>query len=124
YIFSTVDTWTDNQCRTYTCETYAFVDATWNMRVISPYCQLHDGAATGNDLATFVEKLATNHNLIGRMVAPVTDCEPAMVKAGHILNENMVVDHVGCAAHRLQSSAGKVFTGSTMIEVLGRCRRL
>lgn len=63
-----------------------------------------------------------SHTARHRITAVVTDCELPMVKAGYILQERRVAIHVGCAAHRVQSSAGRVFTGTEVIEMLGRAR--
>jgi len=44
-------------------------------------------------------------------VACTTDCEPSMVKAGHILQERKFCMHIDCCNHRLERTTGIVFDG-------------
>lgn len=124
YVAMTTDGWTDHACRTYMSTTYCCIDDTWTMRAISPHCSLHSGTATGEDLADFVEKVIVKGGQDVNVVAVVTDCEPSMVKAGRLLEERNITKHVGCAAHRLQSSTGKVFAAPQVEATLGRLRKL
>lgn len=77
---------------------------------------INDLSTIGEDLARYVEEVLTTHEQSA--TANVTDCDPSVVKAGRILNERQLTKHVGCAGHRLQSSAGVVFTDSGVTVVL------
>ena len=107
----THDSWTDSGNRTYFSATYTFITEEWELIAISPNCTKHAGTATGEDLAKLVEGVIYQHGHRDMITAVVTDCEPAMVKAGRILSRNKVTEHIGCAGHRLQSSVGVGFTG-------------
>lgn len=110
----TLDGWTDTSNRTYISATYyAFIDE-WKQTTTFPYCLEHEGTATGEDLARYVEGILKMH---GRSVAAiVTDCEPV----GRILYKRQLTTHVGCACRRLQSSAGVDFTGSRVTFALSK----
>lgn len=77
------------------------------MRAISPFCAKREGTTTRGDLAVFVEGIMNKHAKLGNVTAIVTDCEKSMAKAGRLLKQNKITAQVGCAAHSLQSSAGK-----------------
>ena len=106
HLVVTRDGWTDKSTLTYRSTTYTFIDEHWELTAISPYCEKHGGSTTGDELAKFIEGAMMKHRQVGHVTAVVTDCEPSMVKAGRLLEAKKLTTHIGCAGHRLQSSAG------------------
>lgn len=88
---------------------------------ISPYWIKSDGTAGGQGLARKVTDFIAARGIAGRVPALVTDCEPSMMKAGRELESNDVAEHYGYAAHRGESSAGRVFVGKRIEEMMARC---
>lgn len=103
--------------------TCPFIEETWTTRAISPHYSKHDSTTTAEDLANFLEDVIAKRGQRGNVTTMATGCKPSLVKAGRILEEK-VTNHIDCAAHRLQSSASKVFTGTDVDATLGRLRKL
>ena len=56
------------------------------------------------------------HKLEGRVTAFTTDCEPSMVKAGRLVEEQGVAKHHDCCNRRLERITGIVFNGPGVLE--------
>ena len=61
-------------------------------------------------LTEAIEGMVTRHNLAGRVVARITDCEPSM-RVGRIRQERKLSSHMGCCIHRVESTTGIIFDG-------------
>lgn len=122
HLCMTHNLWTDPSCRTFMSTTYALIDASWKMWAISPYCSIHEGNTTGEDLASFTENVMTTNGQVGRVTAVITECEPFMVKAARVLEDKGIAAHVACAGHWLQSCALRMFASAAVSESLDRMR--
>ena len=87
--------WTSCANDTYHSFTVSLIDDGWNMRTLSLDCSKATGSAKG-DLAESVIAQVKKHKLEGRITAFTTDCEPSMVKARHLVEEEGVAELHGC----------------------------
>lgn len=80
--------------------TVAYIDSKWKLHHLSLEIAKHTGTTTGEDLAALVAGLMERHDLTGRVIACVTDCEPSMIKAGRLLEvDGGTISHIGCSNH-------------------------
>ena len=113
--------WTSCANDTYHSFTVSLTDDGWNM-TRSLDCSKATGSAKGEDLAESVIAQVEKHKLEGRVTAFTTDCEPSMVKAGRLVEEQGVAEHHGCCNHRLHCTTGIVFNGPGMQETMALSR--
>ena len=66
------------------------------MSTLSLDCSEATESAKLEDLAESVIAQVKKHKLEGRITAFTTDCEPSMVKARHLVEEQGVAEHHGC----------------------------
>ena len=128
FVAITTDGWTSRNTESYTSLTVGYIDTEWTLRHISLDCLKHTGSTLGKDLAESITNMIKRHDLTGRLVACVTDCEPSMVKAGRLLEVSGEMEHIGCCNHRMKSYESSVFNGKSLGAVakarglLGRSR--
>ena len=118
----TTDGWTSCANGTYHSFTVSLMYDGWNMRTLSLDCSKATGSAKGEDLAESVIAQVKKHKLEGRVTAFTTDCEPSMVKAGRLVEEQGVAEHHGCCNHRLHCTTGIVFNGPGVQETMALSR--
>lgn len=123
HVAQTTDSWTDVANRTRTGYTWTLINDEWQLLASSPYCSLAQGPSRGEGLAHDIKAFIRQYKLTGRVTALVSYCEPSMTCSGRQLEKYGVTQHHGCAAHRLESTAGKVFTGEAAAACLNRCRK-
>lgn len=114
FVAITTDGWTSRSTETYMSLTVAYIDTEWTLRHLSLDCLKHTGSTLGEDLAESITNMIKRHDLTGRVVACVTDCEPSMVKAGRLLEVGGEMEHVGCCNHRMESTTSSVFNGKSL----------
>lgn len=115
FVAITTDGWTSRQNDSYVSLTVVYIDSGWGLHTLSLDCSKHTGTTTGEDLAKGIVTMIERHDLTGRVVACVTDCEPSMIKAGRLLEVGGgLLSHVGCSNHRLESTTSSVFNGKSL----------
>ena len=80
------------------------------------------GSAKGEDLAESVITQIKKHKIEGRVTAFATNCEPSMVKAGRLVEEQGVAENHGCCYHRLACATDIVFHGPGVQEAMALSR--
>lgn len=124
FVAITTDGWTSRNNESYMSLTVAYIDCEWKLHHLSLDCAKHTGTTTGEDLAALVAGMIERHDLTGRVIACVTDCEPSMVKAGRLLEvDGGTISHIGCSNHRMESTTSSVFNGRSL-GALGLARTL
>lgn len=103
---------------------YTFIDDDRESMTISSYCKKHEGDTTREELAKFTEGIMLKHGQSGHVTTVITDCEPSIVKAGYHPEAKNLATHIGCAGHRLLSSAGDVPSGDEVTNVLTNARKI
>lgn len=115
FVAITTDGWTSRSNDSYMSLTVAFIDSEWELHHLSLDCTKHTGTTTGEDLVKGIVSMIERHDLTGRVVACVTDCEPSMVKAGRLLEVGGgMLQHIGCSNHRIESTTSSVFNGKSL----------
>ena len=109
---------------TYHSFTVSLIDDGWNMRTLALDCTKATGSAKGEDLAQSVVAQVEKHKLEGRVTDFTTDCEPSMVKAGRLVEEQGVAKHHDCCNRRLERITGIVFNGPGVLETMVLSRML
>jgi hypothetical protein len=106
YVGVTVDSWTSCAHETYVSLTLQLINESFEMVNLPLDCVKSLGSSTGNDYEMKIRDLLDRRGLSTSQVAAlVTDCEPAMCKAGRALP----FAHIGCTAHRIESTTGIMF---------------
>ncbi|CBJ33910.1 conserved unknown protein [Ectocarpus siliculosus] len=124
FVAITTDGWTSRNNESYMSLTVAYIDYEWKLHHLSLDCAKHTGTTTGEDLAALVAGMIERHDLTGRVIACVTDCEPSMIKAGRLLEvDGGTISHIGCSNHRMESTTSSVFNGRSL-GALGLARTL
>ncbi|CAM9145831.1 unnamed protein product [Sphacelaria rigidula] len=104
--------------------TCSFVTSDFELEALTLECRKREGHTAGEGLAVAVKAMIERHCLKGRVLAFTTNCEPSIVKTGHILAENDGLTHIGCACHRLESVTSKAIQRTGRIGGVGSCARL
>ncbi|CAB1098403.1 unnamed protein product [Ectocarpus sp. CCAP 1310/34] len=124
HVAVTSDGWTSASNDTYMYFTCTYISSNFDLVALCVECKKHGGRTTGEDLVEAVKAMIARNGLTSRTVATTTDCEPSMVKAGRLLEENEGVTHLGCFCHRLESITSQAFGGPGVSKALALARRV
>ncbi|CAB1116638.1 unnamed protein product [Ectocarpus sp. CCAP 1310/34] len=110
-----MDSASNDTYMTFTC---TYISSNFDLVALCLEYKKHGGRTTGEDLVEAVKAMIARNGLTGRTVATTTDCEPFMVKAGRLLEENEGVSHLGCFCHRFESITSQAFGGPGVSKAL------
>ena len=85
FVTITTDGWTSRKNDSYMSLTVAYIDSGWELHTLPLDCSKHSGITMAEDLAKGIVAMIERHDLTGRVVACVTDCQPSMIKTGCLL---------------------------------------
>ena len=109
----TTDGWTSKANQSYFAFTFHWIDEEFELHSIPLGIVHHKGTSTAEDHFSALEVEGVRHGLTWQnIVAIVTDTEPTMNATGRLIAErtaglNLVVEHVGCADHILNTTTKK-----------------